>query len=154
MYIENYLTHLQEMVLEILLKGKIKKRQYPAMVYLHWCLVHFYEKQQDSYIWLDFKSCKKSLESFVLVFDKDDSLYFSMEGNHFSEFGHNSYGENYGLFGRNKEENWLTTFHQRFDHWFSVVSDILESKKPVLEITYHGEFGRNINYTPDTFEEN
>ncbi len=72
MYIENYLVHLQEMVLEILLKGKIKKRQYPAMVYFYWCLVHFYEKKPDSYIRLDFKSCKKSVESYVLVFDKDD----------------------------------------------------------------------------------
>lgn len=72
MHIENYLMHLQEMVLEILLKGKIKKRQYPAMVYLHWCLVYFYEKHPDSYIRLDFRSCKQSLESFVLVFDEDD----------------------------------------------------------------------------------
>jgi hypothetical protein len=153
MYIDNYLNHIQEMVFDLLLQGRISKKQYPALVYLHWCLVHFYEKQPDSYIRVDFKSCKKSLESFVLVFDKDDGLYFSMEGNSFSEFGHDSYGDEYGLFGRNKEDNWLTTFHQRFDHWFSVVSEILKSKTPFLEVTYHGEFRRDINFISDTFEE-
>lgn len=153
MYIENYLVHLQEMVLEILLSGKIKKSQYPSMVYLHWCLNNFYEKQPDSNIWVDFKFCKKSLESFVLVFDKDDGLYFSMEGNHFSEFGHDSYGDNFGLFNRSKEDNWLITFHQRFDHWFWAVSGILESKTAFLEITYYGEFRRDINYNGNSYEE-
>lgn len=148
MYIENYLIQLQEMILDSIFQKKIKTSQYHSAVYLYWSLENFFVKLPDSYIRVDFKGNKKSLESDVLVLDRD-GITFSTEGNIFSENGHDGYSTEYGQIIRgDSDHNNRDQYLQKFDGWFSDVSGILEEKKPYLDIEYYGEFKRDINFTP------
>lgn len=149
MYIADYLTHLRELVLATIFQGKLNKKQFPSVVYLHWCLDNFPKKNPDSYIRIDFKKNKKSNESLVLVFDVD-GITFSLEGNSYSPNGHDGYSYNYGQIRRDGHDNFLNEFHQRFSYWFESVSDILEIDSPYLDVEYSGKFKRNIDFNPET----
>lgn len=147
LYIVNHSNHLEELILVAIFQGKFQKKQYPSAVYLYWCLEKFPNKKPDSYIRVDFKTDKKSLESSVLIFD-EDGISFSREGNSYSENGHDGYSYEYGQIRRDGEDNYLHEFHQRFSFWFDSVSEILEMDSPFLDVEYSGEFKRTLDFTP------
>jgi hypothetical protein len=153
MYIENYLTTLQELILDAILHRKIRKSQYQNAVYLYWCLQNFHLKEPDESIRVDFKGSKKSLESDVLTLDVD-GLSFSSEGNHFSENGHDSYSNEYGEIRRgdydHRDRNQIT---RRCDGWFYEIIATLADNNPFIDIEYYGEFKRDIDYKADDLED-
>jgi hypothetical protein len=142
MYIENYLEHLEEMILEILLNKRLKKRHYRSLVYFYWCLQNFYTKLPDESVRVDFKADKEDLECYELVLD-DYGITFSMSGNLFTENGHDSYSNNFGELVRNKDEIQVKEYLQSFSGWFEIVHSILEEKSPIIDTVYYGEFLRS-----------